>query len=237
MNLKEKVDRSKNNDKIDFTQIACHDQDDALVRVQSSDRLAIQPNWTIPGDFEGDMYADYRVTHPEYDGVYVRSELLKRLVLAANSLDKPYQLVVRAGHRPLEVQKRLLHDCIEQYKKNNPGVTEAEALTQARIFVSDPAVELPPHCAGAAVDVDVRDVTTNAMVDFGSYVNENNGSSYLYADGLTEEQKANRQMLLQAMLAAGLASCYSEWWHYSYGDQVWAWFYGKKDCLYGLIEV
>lgn len=237
MNLEEKIQRSKSNEKINFSKIKSVNQKVPLVKLESTDKILVEPNWTIGGDFEGGMYADYIAEHPEYDGVYVRSELAKRLKHAANNLDDSFRLVIRAGHRPIAVQKRLLRECAEDFKQDNPGVTDKEALAHARTYVSDPDIELPPHVCGAAVDVDVLDTKTNQLLDFGTKVNDDNEKSSLYYPNLTPEQKANRLMLVTAMVDAGLASCKPEWWHYSYGDQVWAWFYGHKDCLYSPIDI
>ncbi len=237
MNLNEKIQRSRSEERIDFSKIKSIDQKVPLVKLESSGKILVEPNWTLENDFEGSMYADYIAEHPEYDGVYVRSELAKRLKNAANNLDEGYRLIIRAGHRPIAVQKRLLKECAEDFKRDNPGVSDEEALAHARTYVSDPDVELPPHVCGAAVDVDVLDTKTNQLLDFGSKVNDDNEKSSLYYPNLTSEQKANRLMLVTAMVGAGLASCKPEWWHYSYGDQVWAWFYGHKDCLYSPVGI
>lgn len=169
--------------------------------------------------------------------MYVRPELLKRLEQAANSLDSQYKLVVRAGHRPIDVQKRVLRECMQDYKDTHAGVSDEEALAHARTFVSDPDIMLPPHCCGAAVDVELFDVEKSSLVDFGSPVNLDEEISYLHYHKITSEQKQNRISLLTAMLKAGLASTAFEWWHYSYGDEVWTWFYQKEACLYGLVEI
>jgi D-alanyl-D-alanine dipeptidase len=34
---------------------------------------------------------------------------------------------------------------------------------------------------------------------------------------------AHRQALLEAMASAGFTRHPEEWWHFSYGDQMWAW--------------
>lgn len=236
MNLDEKLERSKSTEKINFSVIGCTNVESSLIKVENSGKIIVEPVWTLNNDFEGKMYADYIAEHPEYDGIYVREELLMRLLKAADSLDGRYKLVVRAGHRPLAIQKRLLKECSEDYKKDNPGISDKEALEHARTFVSDPETSLPPHCCGAAVDVELFDASTNQLVDFGSSLNDDNEQSFLYAGDIADAHKLNRQILLKAMLGAGLASCKPEWWHFSYGDQVWAWFYGKKDSLYAPID-
>ncbi len=237
MNTDERVERSKSKERIDYSKIGFSNLEDSLVRVEPSGKISVEPVWTLEGDFEGGMYADYIAKHPEYDGVYVRSELLKRIEKAAESLGEQYKLVVRAGHRPLDVQRRLLKDCMQDYKEDHPEVSDEEALEHARTFVSDPDTSQPPHCCGTAIDVELFDVHSNKLVDFGSAMNVDDDISYLHYDEITPEQKANRMLLLHTMLEQGLASVAFEWWHFSYGDQTWAWFYGEPDSLYGLIDI
>ena len=237
MNLEEKLERSKSTESIDFSKYQSSNQQDPLVKIESSDKILVEPNWTLENDWEGKRYADYIAEHPNYDGVYLRSEVAKRLQHAAENLDDRYKLVIRAGHRPIEVQRRILVECAEEYREEHPEVSEAEALEHARDFVSDPNITLPPHVCAAAVDVDVIDTETGELLDFGSKMNDDTDQSFLYYPDLTDEQKNNRQILLQAMLNAGFASCMPEWWHFSYGDQVWAWFYGKESSLYSPIDI
>jgi D-alanyl-D-alanine dipeptidase len=237
MNTDERVERSKSKERINFAKIGCKNQSAPLVMVESSDKIMVEPVWTLNDDFEGGMYADYIAEHPEYDGIYVRPELLKRLEKAADSLDGQYKLVIRAGHRPLDVQRRLLKDCMRDYKRDHPEVSDEEALEHARTFVSDPDNSLPPHCCGAAVDVELFDTSTDKLVDFGSSMNVDDDISFLHYEDISPQQKENRMLLLRAMLAQGLASTAFEWWHFSYGDQVWAWFYGEQDSLYGPVDL
>lgn len=128
MSLEEKLQRSRSKERIDFSKYQPTNNQNPLIKVVTGEKILVEPNWTIPGEFEGSMYADYISEHPEYDGIYVRSELLKRLEVAASALAMPYQLVVRAGHRPIDVQKRLLKECADDYKSGNPGASDEEAL-------------------------------------------------------------------------------------------------------------
>lgn len=237
MNLEEKLQRSQSSEKIDFSKYQSSNTDDPLVKIESNDRILIQPFWTIEGDWEGERYADYIKEHPEYDGIYVRSELAKRLQDAAEKLDSKYRLVIHAGHRPVGVQKQILIDCAKDYKDEHPEASDEEAMEHARTFVSDPETSLPPHVCGAAIDVNVIEIATGKQLDFGSKVNGDVDASFLYYPDLTQGQKDNRLMLVTAMLDAGLASCKPEWWHFSYGDQVWAWFYGKENSLYSPVDL
>ena len=126
--------------------------------VQGSKKIMVEPVWLLPDDFEGRMYADYIAEHPGYDQIYVRAGLLERLKDAAAALPDGIKLVIRAGHRPIAVQKKLLHYVTDGYVKENPNASTQQALQHARTFVSDPDVKLPPHCCAAAVDVELRPV-------------------------------------------------------------------------------
>ncbi len=237
MNLQEKLERSRSTERIDFSKYQSAGEDDPLVPLTSNAKMLVEPCWTLKDDWEGQRYADYIADHPEYDAVYVRSALASRLQKAAETLNDKCQLVIRAGHRPVEVQRRILIDCANDYKQDNPGTSDEDALEHARTFVNDPDLTLPPHVCAAAVDVEVLDTTTGQLLDFGSTLNDDNEKSFLYYPNLTQEQKDNRLMLVTAMLDAGLASCKPEWWHFSYGDQIWAWFYGHEKSLYSPIDI
>lgn len=237
MNLDEKLRRSESTEHIDFTKYQSKNEENPLVKLSSESKLIIEPCWTLENDWEGKRYADYIAEHPNYDGVYVRDEVAKRLKTAAESLSEEYRLVVRAGHRPIEVQRKILIECAQDYKNEHPDVTDEQALEHAREYVSDPNLTLPPHVCGAAVDIELADASTRKLLDFGSKINDDTDNSYLHYPNLTDEQKKNRMTLLTAMLDAGFASCMPEWWHFSYGDQVWAWFYGETESLYSPVDL
>lgn len=237
MDISAALERSLSSEAIDFTAIGCSAVREPLVTAKPSARLRVEPIWTVIGDSEGRAYADYMAEHPSYDSVYVRQGLLERLRRAAGLLPEGYSLVVRAGHRPPAVQSRLLMEVMWDYLKSHPGATNVKALEHARMYVSDPDIKLPPHCCGAAVDIELYDTTRGNLADCGSPINLDAAISHLHSDKVTAGQRANRMVLLNAMLAAGFASYYPEWWHFSYGDEVWAWFYGKANCLYDVVEI
>jgi len=212
-------------------------RDEPLVPIKSSTHLLVEPIWeTLIDDIEGPLYQAYIKKNPSYTQVLVRSGVRTRLEMAAKTLPTWYRLIVRAGHRPLEVQYNLLEKVKASYKTKKPLASEEDTLTFARTYVSDPRVKVPPHCAGSAIDVDVLDVKTGQLVDFGCPVNTDDEIASLHTDKISLKQRANRKMLQKVMLSAGFASFEPEWWHFSYGDQTWADFYKKPAPLYGLIE-
>ena len=51
-----------------------------------------------------------------------------------------------------------------------------------------------------------------------------------------EEARANRRLLYWLLRDAGFASNPTEWWHFSYGDQMWAQLTGAAAALYAGTE-
>jgi zinc D-Ala-D-Ala dipeptidase len=54
--------------------------------------------------------------------------------------------------------------------------------------------------------------------------------------GLTLEQKQRREILRSAMRLAGFVNYPLEWWHFSFGDRMWAAYAGTRRAIYGLAE-
>jgi zinc D-Ala-D-Ala dipeptidase len=68
----------------------------------------------------------------------------------------------------------------------------------------------------------------------GSLLNEKGPLMRTDAQGLSEEAKRNRSVLLQAMESAGLVNYPHEWWHFSYGDRYCAYAKGEPAAIYGV---
>jgi len=95
----------------------------------------------------------------------------------------------------------------------------------------------PPHSTGAAVDVTLVN-QTGTPVPMGSAIDALGPESHpdhfaTDPHGVTAHH--NRLRLRQAMLAAGFVMHPWEWWHFSYGDQLWAWRTGQAAARYGVV--
>lgn len=198
--------------------------------------LLVRPFWIDePDDIEGRAYQIYRQTHPDFD-MTMRESVAVRLAEAQHKLPKHWRIIVKAGLRPLGVQIELLEKVQTMLAQKNPAWNAARVLAETRLLVSDPHVKIPPHCTGAAVDVEVLDVQTGILVDMGARANTDGELGWTFSPRINAVQQANRTKLLRAMLAAGLANYAYEWWHFSYGDAYWAVFYDKPAALFGLAK-
>lgn len=95
----------------------------------------------------------------------------------------------------------------------------------------------PPHSTGAAVDLTLVD-HDGEPVPMGSPIDALGPESYpdhFAGDPHGATAHHNRLQLRQALLAAGFVMHPWEWWHFSYGDQLWAWQTGQAEARYGAV--
>lgn len=95
----------------------------------------------------------------------------------------------------------------------------------------------PPHCTGAAVDLTLQDAR-GQEIDMGGRIDETTERSYPdhYAHATSPAMLAfhqHRALLNEVMSAAGFCRHGNEWWHFSLGDQMWAWALGRPVAIYG----
>lgn len=96
---------------------------------------------------------------------------------------------------------------------------------------TDPATP-PPHSTGSAMDITLAD-EYGREVDMGSAIDEGAppaAPDYFATASDEAGRKAhqNRELLREIMLAEGFHQHPGEWWHFSRGDQLWAWLEREK---------
>jgi len=185
-------------------------------------------------DKEGDYFRKYIQQHPDFSFL-LRATVVAKLEQIQNQLPSHLRLVLKAGYRPLEVQKWLFEDNLQYLRQKFPHYTEAEIYHLNLEFVADPENFIPPHATGGAVDLLLWDTRTEKPLDMGSPINYPDDLSWTWnMTNLTKEQRHNRIFLTELMTSNDFANLASEWWHYSYGDQYWALFFGEPNCWYNL---
>ena len=93
---------------------------------------------------------------------------------------------------------------------------------------------IPPHSTGAAIDLTLRHKETGILLEMGSLFDDCSSVAHLdmlESPGSQEEMeftraeaRSNRRLLYHIMTGEEFACNPYEWWHYSYGDQIWALF-------------
>ncbi|PPK79656.1 D-alanyl-D-alanine dipeptidase [Lacrimispora xylanisolvens] len=153
---------------------------------------------------------------------YAREEVINRLKMAADSLPVGYQFLVKEAYRPLSRQKKSFEEAFESYKSEYPLKSQDEIYGLTCQYVAP--IEVAGHPTGGAIDITL--LKNGIEVDMGTEFNdipyEPENLTYLYSQFISEDAKANRNILIECMEKAGFINYPTEWWHWSYGDCYWA---------------
>lgn len=177
---------------------------------------------------------------------YVRRGVCDRLIQAQNFLDtlRPgWKIQIFDAYRPVAVQQFMVDYTfaeVAQAKGLQPhSLTELqrdEIMQTVYQFWAipnlDPAMP-PPHSTGAAIDITLID-REGTVVDMGSPIDEISARSLPNhfaesADPVEQAYHRHRELLNQIMATAGFKRHWNEWWHFSYGDQLWAWLCNQEN--------
>ena len=188
------------------------------------------------------------------------------LLLRQSVADKLLRVNARAGEAGLELYlfdawrpravQAYFHDVwMPQELKRRGSPLEGAALTaEVERYWAAPSGDADspaPHATGGAVDLTLRwkemgrgrggeqlwmgsmfdDVTALAHRDRFENLSPD---SFSFSD---EEAQANRRLLHGLMTAEGFAGHPDEWWHFSWGDQLWAALTGAPAAHYGLAAI
>ncbi len=171
---------------------------------------------------------------------YLRQSVIENLIQAQNYLEllhPNWRIQIFDAYRPVAVQQFMVDYSFAQAVRDR-GLTEVELSLNQRQEIWEAVYAIwavpsldektpPPHSTGAAVDVTLVD-DVGQIVNMGSPIDEMSERSHpdYYANSdRPEAQKyhAHRQLLQDVMLKADFQRNPREWWHFSMGDQMWAW--------------
>jgi len=168
--------------------------------------------------------------------VPIRKSVYDRLRVAGSklkSINPNYKLVVVYGFRALEIQKEYFNEIYEEVKDQFDDEIEMYEYIHEKIAVPTVA----GHPTGGAVDIAVFDESKNEIIDFGTKILDwSTTKCYYVSDEISEEARENRKVLRDLLMAEGFAPYDGEWWHFSYGDKEWAFYYGKEKALYNQVN-
>lgn len=168
--------------------------------------------------------------------IRVRKSVLDKLNKADSLLKKinpNYQIMVVYGYRSMEKQIKYFNEEIKKYEKNYKDRMELYEFVHEKIAVP----EVSGHPTGGAVDVVIYDYKNNEIIDFGTKVHDfDNYKSYVNYPNIKSSAFNNRMILRKVMMKVGFAPYDGEWWHFSFGDREWAYYYKKKKYLYSQVN-
>jgi D-alanyl-D-alanine dipeptidase len=184
----------------------------------------------------------------------LRRSVLKRLILAQQYLSESnpqLQLALFDAWRPISVQKFMFDYTLQETCKskgidiNDLSVKGGinDVIEEVARFWAKPSFDPltpPPHSTGAAIDLTLADMTRKPL-DLGGEIDfigpesspefyKNDYSKMPYSKQVFHDR---RSLLYSVMEQAGFVQHPNEWWHFSYGDQLWSWLSKKGNAIYG----
>lgn len=173
------------------------------------------------------------------EAVFVRQSVSRMLYDAAQKLPEHLGLAVLDGWRPAVVQRALRRQIRAEIVRQHPTLPETEVTQLLNQFAADP--ETPdfhlPHQTGGSVDVTLFDRRNGAVLDMGGAFDEPGEVSYSLAyENTTHPACAHRRILIHTMLQTGFTNLPTEWWHFDFGNQNWAFFSDATQAQYAATQ-
>ncbi len=182
----------------------------------------------------------------------LREQVVSRLIKANEFLESKsngFSLLIYDTWRPIEVQEFMFKRAFMLECKKS-GIDTCfkninyfpHILKKVEKFWAYPSLDdqcPPPHSTGGALDVTFADKLGN-IVDMGGRIDQMDETAIpdFYKSKNYEQAiiwNERRELLREIMIKYEFAQHPFEWWHFSYGDQLWAWTNKFKTAIYGNI--
>jgi len=165
----------------------------------------------------------------------IRKAVYDRLKAARAALPAGYAFMVFEAFRPRSRQFELWNDVCARLRAEHPDI-DGDALTElASHWVSNPHGFGSGHQAAAAVDITLCTVAGEEL-DMGTAVQEFNGRTLTAANDIPPDVKGRRLLLKNTLEGQGIVNYPDEWWHFSFGDRLWAEVTGCTSAFYAPID-
>ncbi len=166
--------------------------------------------------------------------VKARKSVVDMLVYANNCLPNGYSIRIVEAYRSIERQTALWNSEKARLGACHPEFSVEDLNVHTSRRIARPTTVGGGHQTGGAVDVML--LYRNLPVDMGTGIQEFNKKTATSSRAVSPSRKVNRKILQKAMRQAGFANYPAEWWHYSYGDKMWAAYVNKPYAIYDVLR-
>jgi len=198
-------------------------------------QVPIQENNEIMVNIKQDnsLFFDKRLKKKQ--AVYLRVKVYQLLKQAQRRLPAGCCFKVYSAYRSMSEQKELWEKEYQLQKKQSPELSEPEIIRLVRARYANPRYGFGGHQTGGAIDISLCDMKGKEF-DMGTAYLEMGSQTLTNSHKVSKEARKNRRILYKALTSQGFQNYPAEWWHYCYGDRMWA-AYQRQDCaMYGLVE-
>lgn len=179
--------------------------------------------------FEPSIMKDYQYL--------VREAIIEKIGRISKVLDQQDKiLIIRSAWRSFEHQQLLWETTFGSFKKKHPEKSDVDIKQIISYFIAPPTKSM--HVTGGAVDALIYDKIEDCVMDFGT----NKGleidlskKCYPYYPDISHEAKKNRALLINLFEDEDFVCDLKEYWHFDYGNTIWAIEKEKEFAIYGPI--
>ncbi len=183
---------------------------------------------------------ELQMARPRFN--YRRETLLRRtpaeMLQRANIelMKKGFRIQIIEGWRAPLIQKRMYAAVWNHFSVRHPEWSPIKLKRTVNQFTAPLDKNVPPpHSTGGAVDVSITDLAGNPVDVLSPYREHDTRGFFMDAPDLMEKARSNRSILSDALTSQGLTNYPSEYWHWSYGDQGWAYRGGHTNAIFDSI--
>ncbi|MBL1435945.1 MAG: D-alanyl-D-alanine carboxypeptidase family protein [Rhodobacteraceae bacterium] len=185
-----------------------------IVEFTETDRLFLNPLET----------SDWRIRR------VVRDKVLR----CAENLPDGLCLMIFEAFRPRTRQWELWKPVYARITEDHPDWTPEQVYTESSRWVAPPDGFGSGHQAGAAIDVKLA-LPDRSELEFGGLMKGLTGVAPTDWP-VSPEIRKNRDLLVKALHTVGMINYPDEWWHFSYGDRLWAEVTGRDTAFFAPID-
>lgn len=210
---------------LSYEVIPIQENNDPLVDLSKTD-LICDPAW-------------FKQKLIDTDKMYLRQSVVEKL-LSVQKVFQGYKLKIFDGFRPRILQDKIYQKFYKELQHAHPTWSKKKLIHEAQTYVTKPndPNRVPPHATGGAVDLTLVDMG-DKQVDMGTqfnYFGPESAALYFEQAGMDQEVMANRKILRDAMQSADFRFEPHEWWHFDYGNQLWAHDLKRPFAIFGELD-
>ena len=171
----------------------------------------------------------------QHSPVLIRKGVAEKLHVATTCLPGNVHIKILSAYRSFEEQKRLYSARYNWVKRQYPGLQPADWERMTKAVYAKPNANGGGHQTGGAIDLTLCDdmgkdfALGSGYLEMGPFTPTN-------ALGITPEAKENRHILTTVLQAQDFQNYPNEWWHFCYGDKMWATYKRRRCAIYGVIR-
>ncbi len=188
-----------------------------------------------PADMVEFVETDRLFLNPlETDDWRIRRVVRDKVVACSEGLPDGLCLMIFEAYRSRARQWELWNPVIASITQANPDWSEAQIYAECSRWVSPPDAFGSGHQAGAAIDVKLARADRSEL-EFGGLMKGLSGVAPT-SWPVSPDIRKNRDMLVSALHGVGMINYPDEWWHFSYGDRLWAEVTNRDEAFFAPLE-